>query len=192
LYGSIVFSHFASDASVELLRIRGVLGRVGRVELREHLGEMVGDHFQGLGIEVVVRIAERVDVALGAIHRARGFLEHVDAFRCVHEPGRALLNLGIPTARQHQRQPAAVELEPDRDEHVGVLNRLHQARLRRDEVRVLVPAAEALGGHVFSADMLRDRGEIGQRRGDLEVRERRRRREDGDQIHAQASDQQLH
>ena len=132
---------------------------------------MIGHDLEVLGIEVVMGIPQGVDVTRGPADPGRGFLEHVDAFRGVHEPLGAGLDLRVSAPGKDQRQPATVELQADRHEHVGVLDGLHQAGFCRNEVRILVASAETLRCHVLSADELSDGGEVRQRRGDLEVGE---------------------
>src|SRR5712664_1577547 len=102
---------------------------------------MTGDDLEVFWIGVVMGIAERVNVPLGPADRARRFLEDVDTLRSIHEPLCARLDPGVATSRQDQRQPAAVQLQARRHKYVGVLNGLHQAWLRRNEMGVLVPPA---------------------------------------------------
>jgi hypothetical protein len=61
--------------------VRGVQRRAGRIDLREVLRDVRGDDLRILRIDQEMRIAERVDVALGAVER-RWDIEHLDATRC--------------------------------------------------------------------------------------------------------------
>ena len=153
---------------------------------------MAGHDLEVLGVGVVVRIAERVDVPLRPADRAGRLLEHRDAIRGIHEALRALLDVGIAAARQHQRQPAGIELQARRHEDVGVLDRFHQAGLRRDEVRVGVPRAQALRRDVLPADEPGDRSEVAQGRGDFQISERGHARQEAEDRYPEASNQRLH
>src|SRR2546427_164613 len=80
------------------------------------------------------------------------------------------------------RQPSDFELAPDDDQHVGPLQLEDEARLRLDEMRVLIALRQRLDGGAIAANLARDRREILGRRDDVQLplRARRQRREHGD------------
>ena len=93
------------------------------------------------GIEPVVRIARAGARRPGCGRRcARGRRARESPARR-RVPGAAAIDLRIARAVEQQRHPPALEIEPDEREHVGLPQLQHEARLRLDEVRVLVALA---------------------------------------------------
>ena len=80
----------------------------------------LGDAQAVLGIKPIVRVAERVNVALGAGHLARGNLENLCKARSVKVARRANLNLRISGLGDERRKPADFQLESDNDKKIGV------------------------------------------------------------------------
>src|SRR5205807_190707 len=75
----------------------------------------LGDAQAVLGIKPIVRVAERVNVALGAGHLARGNLENLCKARSVKVARRANLNLRISGLGDERRKPADFQLESDKN-----------------------------------------------------------------------------
>src|SRR6185295_18422588 len=113
------------------------------------------------GIEPVVRIAERVDVAHGAVHRAAGAVEDVHALRDVEIAGGARQDLAVPALVEQRRQPADLQVEADHFQQVGVPEQQQETRLGLDKVRVLIPAGDGGDVDAVAGHFLRDRGEVG-------------------------------
>ena len=137
---------------------------------------LLGDPLAVLRIHPVVRVAQRMDVAHGARDVPVGNLEDRGAERRVQIALRADLNLRVPALLDERRQPADLELAADADQHVGLLQLEDEARLRLDEVRVLIALRHRVDGDVIAADLARDRREILGRRHDVQLALRRRRR----------------
>ena len=67
-----------------------------------------------------MRIAERVDVALGAGDHAGGNLEDLGKARSVKVTWRADLNFRIGGLADERRKPADLEFESNNNEKIGV------------------------------------------------------------------------
>ena len=63
-----------------------------------------------------MRIAQRVNIALGARHLALRNVEYLGELRSVEIARRAYLYLGIAALRDQRRKPADFELQADADE----------------------------------------------------------------------------
>src|SRR5205823_985409 len=87
----------------------------------------------------------------------------------------ALLNLGVAALLDERRQPPDLELAPDEDQEVRPLKFQDEARLRFDEMRILIAARERLDRDLVAADLTRDRREILDRGDHIQPRLRRRR-----------------
>ena len=105
-------------------------------------------------------VALRMHVA----HRARDLpgrdLQDPDVGRCIEVAVRARLNLRVAAAVDERRQPADLQLAADDDEQVRAADLEDEARLRIDEVRVLVPLGEGDDRDLVAADLARQRGQI--------------------------------
>ena len=102
------------------------------------------DRLAVLGIEPVVRIAQRVHVA----HRARDLAlwECRGCCACsgrIEIARRADLNLRVAALLDERRQPADLELAADDDQQIGLLQLQDEARLGLDEVRILIAASRS-------------------------------------------------
>jgi hypothetical protein len=113
-----------------------------------------------------------VDVAHRAIHRPRRDLEQPDVPRAVEVAAAARQDLRVARAALERRQPARLELEPDRHEHVGLVELQHEARLGVDEVRILRRQRERGDRHLVAAHLAGERGEVRHRGDDLDLRRR--------------------
>ncbi len=153
----------------------GGVGRgPGRVELRQARRDRPRDDAAVLGVEPVVRVAERVDVAHGARDGARGALEDVAPGRGVEVARAARPDLVVAALVDQRRQVADLELEAGDDEEVRLRELEDERRLGLDEVRVLVALREREDLDAVAADGLGDRREVLEARDDLHRREGRR------------------
>ena len=114
-------------------------------------------------------------------HRARDLagrdLEDLHGHRRVEVALAARLDLRVAAAGQQRRQPADLELAADDDQQVGAAHRENEARLRINEVRILVALRERRDRHLVAADLARERAEIFGRGHDLQLRAGDRRRQ---------------
>ena len=106
-------------------------------------------------------------------HRARDLalrnVENLRVLRRVEIAVRAGLNLRVAALLDERRQPADLELAPDDDQQVGFLELEDEARLRFDEVRILIALRERIDGDPIAAHLLRDRRQILGRGDDVEL-----------------------
>src|SRR5262249_26453583 len=70
------------------------------------------------------------------------------------------LDLRVAALLDERRQPADLELAADYDQHVGPLKLQDEARLRFDEMRILIAPGDGLDANPIAADLARDRREI--------------------------------
>src|SRR3989337_1413705 len=70
-------------------------------------------------------------------------------------------DLRVACSIDQQWHPADLEIEPDEREHIGVPQPEDEARLRFNEVRVLIALADVDRPNAVPADCLRDVAEIG-------------------------------
>ena len=110
-----------------------------------------------------MRVALRVDVAHRAVHLGGGHVEDGDRARAVEVAQLAGLDLRVARAEHERRQPTDLQLEPDVQQQIGLVQDQHQARLGLDEVRVLVALAERFDLDTVAADFLGERAERGDR-----------------------------
>jgi len=87
-------------------------------------------------------------------------LENRRAERRVEVSLCAGLDLRIAALLDERRQPADLELAPDRDQHIGLLQLQNEARLRFHEVWILVAARQGLHRDVIAANLTTDRRQI--------------------------------
>ena len=127
---------------------------------RELRGDGAGDDPPVLGVEPEVRVAERVDVAHRARHRARRPLEDVAAVGGVEVAGGARADLVVAALVDQRRQVADLELEAGDDQQIRLRELQHERGLRVDEVRVLVALREGEGLDAVAADGVGDRREV--------------------------------
>src|SRR5205823_11484984 len=101
-----------------------------------------------------VRVAVHVDVALRA-GVARGHVEQVDTGVGGDVARPALCHLGIVRFVEQRWYPQ-LEVETRRDEHVGLAQQRHEARLRLDVMRVLVAGGNRAYDAPIPDDFARD------------------------------------
>jgi hypothetical protein len=145
------------------------------------LGEPGGDALRDLRcrarVAQVMRVAAGVDVAHAAVHRPDRHVEHVDELRAIEVAAAPRLDVRVARAGEEYREPPDLEVETDEEQQIGAVQLEREARLRVDEVRILRRERERADVHRLAADVLRDRGEIGDGRDDAERRGRVGRRE---------------
>jgi hypothetical protein len=107
-----------------------------------------------------VRIAERVDVAHGAVHRAGGSVEDLHPLRDVEVAGGAGADVVVAALVEQRRQPADLQLQADHFEQVGIFQQQQKTRLWLDEVRVLIAAPDGVDLHPVAAHFAGQRGQI--------------------------------
>ena len=90
-------------------------------------------------------------------------------------PGAPGLDLGVAALLDERRKPADLQLAADGNQQIGLLQFQDEARLRFDEVRILVAPGDRLHGDPIAADLARNRREIFGRRDDVQLALRERR-----------------
>ena len=128
---------------------------------------MRGDDARVDRINDEVRIAQRMDVALGTRQLRRHF-EHADAFVTEDASGLARRELGVARAREQRRQPADFQFRAALDERIGPVELHDEAGLGVHEVRVFRGPRERGDLDLVAADFLRDSREV--RRGDDNIK----------------------
>ncbi len=176
----------AVEVRVPLCEVRAV----GGVHLSQLVLDRLGDPPAVARVEPVVRIALRVHVPHGARDLARRDVEDLRRQRRIEVAGASRLDLRVAALRDERRQPADLEFPPHDDQQVGGMELQHEARLRFDEVWILVALRQRLGRHLVPADVTGNRGEVLGGRDDLRLGRRvtggggqqRGRRERGEQV----------
>ncbi len=143
------------------LREEGGVRAVHLRELREH---GLGDAPSVLRIQPVVRIAERMHVPHRPGNLAARQLENLGGQRCIEVAVATRLDSGVPALGDERRQPPDLEFAADHDQQVGAIQLEHEARLRLDEVRILISPGQRLDLDLVAADFTRNRGQIFGRR----------------------------
>ena len=113
-----------------------------------------------IGVEPVMGIAQRVDVAHGAGHLALRNFQDLAELGHVHIAGLRRLDLGIPALRDQRRQPADFELQAHYYQQVCLLQFEEETGLRFDEVRILVALGDGIDRDQVASDFARQRGEV--------------------------------
>ena len=121
-----------------------------------------------------MRIAERVDIAHRTRDLSSGYLENLRLERRVEIPLGSRLNLRVAALLDERRQPADLQLAADGDEHVGLLKLEDEARLRLDEMRILIAPGDRFDRDAVAADFAANRREIFGRRNDVQFALRER------------------
>jgi hypothetical protein len=153
-------------------------------------GESLGDRARHLlaaqRIEIEVRIAERVQFALGPVLAGRN-LERLDVDRRV-DVGRARgQDLRIARDFEERRKERVFETEPLHDQRVGAVQLRHEAGLHGDLVGVLAAAGDRDDLDALAADLARHVRDVRKRRDDAQHRCRGLRREEQDQTDENAT-----
>src|SRR5688572_6481460 len=107
-----------------------------------------------------MRIAERVHVALASVDVTTRDVEQRDSTGHVDMPCAAATDFRVPRTVEQERHPARLEIEPDERPHICVSQLEHEARLRFDEMWILVALSDVADGNPVSADFLRDVGKV--------------------------------
>ena len=137
-----------------LLACREVVGALGCDPLQP--GEDVArdlDRVDRRGPDV--RVAEHVDVALGAREAGR-HIEQVDTRVGGHIAGAAFGHLGVARLVEQRGHPQ-LEVEPRRDEQIRLRQRRHEAGLGLHVVRVLIARRDRGDDATVAGDFARDR-----------------------------------
>ena len=116
--------------------VRPIPAAVCRVELGKPLGQRLGNALNAARMQVHVRIALRMHVALRPVDALRN-LEAPHEVRGQEMPGRAGLDVRVARAPQQQRQPADLEVRTAADEQVRATGGGDKARPGLQAVRVL-------------------------------------------------------
>src|SRR5262249_20047494 len=133
---------------------------------RELAGNALGDAATVIGIEPIMRIAKRVNVAFGARYLALGNLEDLGKLRCIEIAVTARLDSSIAALRDQRRQPADFKIQANADQQIGVAQLEEKAGLGLNEVRILVAFGESFYINLIAADLAGKRGEVSQRGND--------------------------
>jgi len=99
-------------------------------------------------------------VAHRTIDGAGGTIEDRDARRDIEIAGLSGTNAVVAALIEERRKPADLELEPDDFEQIGVAKQQQIARLRLDEVRILIALRDRRDVYAIAADFFRERREI--------------------------------
>src|SRR5262249_24172357 len=142
---------------------------VVRPQLRQLVGDLLGDALPVFRIQPVVRVARRMHIA----HRARdltgGDFENPRAERGVEIALGADLNLVVAALLHEGWQPPDLQLSDDDNEQIGFLQLQDKARLRFDEVRILIPLRDRFDRNLVAADLAPNGRQIFGRRHDVEL-----------------------
>src|SRR5438132_11177949 len=98
--------------------------------------------------------------ALRPGHWSRGNLEDLRPDRGIKIPLGTLLNLPVAALLNQRRQPANLQLAAHDDEHVGLLQLENEARLRLDEVGILIALCDRIDRDAIAADFGGNRREV--------------------------------
>ena len=116
-----------------------------------------------------MRVAERMDVPHGARDVAGRNLENRRAERSVQITCCARLNLAVSALLNERREPADLELAADGNQQVCFLELQDEARLRFDEMRILIAFRDRVDGRAIAGHLARNRREILRRRDDVQL-----------------------
>src|SRR5262249_43232952 len=96
--------------------------------------------------------------------------QDLDVVRYFHVSRRSDLDFRIAALRLQRRQPTDLELQADGDQQISFLQLQKKARLRFDEVWVLVALGDGVDGNAIAAHLAPDRSEIFGRGDNVELR----------------------
>ena len=122
--------------------------------------DVANDDLGHLWIEIEMRVAGRMDIALRTICGDWHFLG-VDAMRAVNVTGLVLHDPGILCRVQQRRQIGMLVRHSHDDQQVGAVEQGQKARPHRHAVRILDASAEAFHLHMVATDGAGKFSEIG-------------------------------
>jgi len=157
-----------AEARVAVLEIRPPLGS----QRTEPVGDEAGDAYAVERVEQVVRVAERVDIAVRAVDGARRHFHRHDGLRRIDKPRLAGQQLRVARLPEQQRRVAGLELEPHLYEGIGLVQQGDETRARLDEVGVLGAFGEAADRDRIAPHGLGEAAEV--RDGGADLQRRRR------------------
>ena len=162
----LVAEEQAMHALFEGLLAPAVELRVRRIDLLQPGEDVARDdhHVERIGVDV--GIAVDMNAALGAGERRR-LLQEFDAGPRGDVARSALHDAGVARHVQQSGHPE-FEIQPRRDEQIGVAHGGLVGRSRTHEVRVLVAAADRFHRGVIAGDLFRGPGVVRQRGHDAE------------------------
>src|SRR5215831_10556381 len=144
------------EVVIPLCKIRGIVGA--------HLGQFVlyalGNAETVFRVEPVVRVAERMDVALSPRDYPRWNLQNLGVPRSVEVARRTDLDFWVGGLCDQGRQPADFQFEADHDEEVRFAKFEQKTGLGFDEMWVLVAASNRFDFNSVTANFLREGGQI--------------------------------
>ncbi len=121
-----------------------------------------GRHLQGAhGVEQVVRIAERVHVAHGAVHRRSRHFQRRDGHRRVDVAAAARQDARVARVLQQRRGVTALQFEAVLQVRVRFAESFDKARLRFGEMRIFRTFGEHGEDDVFAGNGTGEGAEIG-------------------------------
>ncbi len=159
-------------ALLKVLTPPRVVRRVGRIDQDEAGTESFRDDRNVARVEGYVRVAERMDVAHGAVHRRRHF-EQVHERRRFEVPGAAGLDLRVTRILQQHRHPANLEIRSSGHDQIRRACTRYETRLCIDSVYVLERAGRRVDVDLVAAQVRDQRSPVRRRRKNLERRLRR-------------------
>src|SRR5207253_267356 len=125
------------------------------------LGELVRDfdrHTHGIGgIEPIVRVAKRVDIAHRAVDIGGRPLEDLYAEGKIEIALLSWADVVVAALIQQRRKPSDFELEADNFQQIRLPKQKQKARFRLDEVWILVTLADRSHVDAIAADFARNR-----------------------------------
>src|SRR5687768_11209411 len=110
-----------------------------------------------------------MDVPLAAIHVPARDVEQRNRARNIEIAAAAALDPVIAGAVEEQRHPSGFQIESDERPHIGATELQHEARLRFNEMRILVALANVCRGDAVPAYGFGDVVEIRGARDDPEL-----------------------
>src|ERR1700738_5229786 len=146
----------------------GEIVGVGGTHFAELVLNALGNAQTVIGIEPVMRMAERMDITFGAGDLAGGQLQNSGKAGSVQIAGATNLDAGVAGLGDERRKPADFELESDDDEELRPGKFKKEAGLRIDEMRILISARDGFDGNFITANFLCDGSEVGGGGHDLE------------------------
>ncbi len=149
---------------------------VVRTELRKFLRHRLRHPLAVVRIQPVMGVALWMHIAHRAGDLPGRYHEDLRGKRCVQIALGAGLDVRIAALLNQRRQPANFQFAADRNYHVGLLKLEDEARLRLDEMRILVAPRERFDGDPIATDLTSDRREIFSRGDDVQFGLRKRRR----------------
>src|SRR5215510_4618002 len=161
LHRSIPLLLGSSKTLIEVLKAFLKVGRIGWIKLSQFPRNATRNSPPIIRIQPIMRIPKWMNISHRARYLSLWYVENLRKLRSIEITRRADLNPGISALVDERRQPADLQLQSDHDQQIRIPQPQQKARLRLDEMWILISLGNRFDRDLISTHLLRQRRHIG-------------------------------